>query len=490
MSLIRPLLACAAMLAASLPASLQEGGDTAQMQSALAAGYKAAFVCSATFTAGQSMAEIEANELSGIYPDYREAFEAVSDPVINDETRTVSVSYRRSMPPRIAAWRPGLGCVQLPIGARADAIEYLPKFADWTWPDGLDDSSLIGANVRMTFPVHVTDRLEAPISFAFDGATYGEGTRTSAVVIARGGEIVGERYGRGIDAQTPQRTWSVAKSIAVTLIGAAANDGLIGPDSTALIEAWQGGADPRRDITLANLLHMASGRDSGEQGSRTDRVYFGGARVIDEALTGPLEAAPGTRFKYANNDTLAAIRALREAIGDEGAYRIYPYQKVLGPIGARRTILESDWNGDFIASSQVWTTARDLARIGELYLNDGKWGDQQILHPDWREFVMTPAPAQPDGAFGYGAQFWLLPDAPGVPEDAFAGMGHRGQYLVIIPSEDLVIVRRGYDESGAARFDITGFTRDIVARIHAAEAAHEAEQQAASAAEQALADEN
>ncbi|NBC21472.1 MAG: serine hydrolase [Alphaproteobacteria bacterium] len=489
MSRLKCLLASAACLAASLPAAGQEGGDTPEMRAALAAGYKAAFTCSATFNAGQSMAEIEANELSGIYPDYRDAFEAVSDPAINDQARTVSVSYRRSMPPRIAAYRPGLGCVQLPIGASPEAIDYLPGFTGWDGPDGPDDASVIGDDVRMTFPVHVTDALEAPVSFAFDGQTYGEGTRTSAVVIARDGEIVGERYARGIDAQTPQRTWSVAKSIAATLIGAAANDGLIGPDSRALIEAWQGGADPRRNISLANLLHMASGLDSGERGARTDRIYFGGARVIDEALTAPLEAAPGTRFKYANNDTLAAVRALREALDDDETYRIYPYEKVLWPIGARRTVLETDWNGDFIASSQVWTTARDLARIGELYLNDGKWGEEQILHPDWREFVMTPAPAQPDGEFGYGAQFWLLPDAPGVPEDAFAAMGHRGQYLVIIPSEGLVIVRRGYDESGGTRFDITGFTRDIVARIHTARAAQAAEQAAASAAERELSDE-
>ena len=479
----RSLLAAAAATVALFPAAAEEGGDTPAMRAALAAGYKAAFTCSATYNAGQSMAEIEANELSGIYPDYREPMAAVSAPVIDDETKTVSVSYLRSMPPRIAAWRPGLGCVQLPIGAGMDALDYLPGFTGWDRPDTPDDSTVIGADVRMTFPVHITDKLEAPISFAFDGETYGEGTRTSAVVIARGGEIVGERYGRGIDAETPQRTWSVAKSIAATLIGAAANDGLIGPDSRAIIEAWNAGADPRRDITLANLLHMASGLDSGTRGSRTDRLYFGGARVIDQTLTAPLEAAPGSRFKYANNDTLAAVRALREAIDDEKTYRLYPYEKVLWPIGARRTVLETDWNGDFIASSQVWTTARDLARIGELYLNDGKWGETQILHPDWREFVMTPAPAQPDGEFGYGAQFWLLPDAPGVPQDAFAAMGHRGQYLIIIPSQDLVIVRRGYDESGGTRFDITGFTRDVVARIQAAEAAAAAEQAAASAAE-------
>lgn len=475
-------LALAALMV--LPAAAQEGGDTPETRLSLAAGYKAAFTCSATFVAGQTRAEIEANELSGIYPDYRDDLAAVSGAVIDEGTQTVSVSYIRSMPPRIAAYRPGLGCIQLPAGAGLDAIAYLPGFDTWNIPSEPDRTSAINANMRLTFPVHITERLEAPMSFAFDGTTYGAGTQTSAVVIVRGGEVVGERYDRGIDAETPQRTWSVAKSITATLLGAAANDGLIGPGSTVLLEAWSGGADPRREISLANLLHMASGLDSGETGSRTDRIYFGGGSVVDNALTGGLEAEPGMRFKYANNDTLAAMRALREAINDEDTFRAWPYSEVLWAIGARRTVLETDWNGDFVSSSQVWTTARDLARIGQLYLNDGRWGDQQILHPDWLEFVNTPAPAQPSGnEFGYGAGFWLLPDAPGVPRDAFAAMGHRGQYVVIVPSEDLVIVRRGYDESGGARFDITAFTRDVVATINSAEQARLAAEAAARAAE-------
>ncbi|MEM9739604.1 MAG: hypothetical protein AAF829_07010, partial [Pseudomonadota bacterium] len=149
-----------------------------------------------------------------------------------------------------------------------------------------------------------------------------------------------------------------------------------------------------------------------------------------------------------------------------------------------RTVLETDWNGDFLISSQVWTTARDLARLGQLYLNNGRWGDEQILHPEWLDFVMAPAPAQPENNdFGYGAGFWLLPDAPGVPVDAFAAMGHRGQYVVIIPSRDIVIVRRGYDPSGEYRFDITAFTRDVVGAIEAAEAERMGAEEAARAAE-------
>lgn len=474
------LVAC---LALAMPAAAQGASDTDLMRKSLAAGYKAAFTCSATFNAGQTLAEIQANELSGIYPDYRAEMASLPAARINEQARTVSVSYDASAPPRIAAWRPGLGCAQLPVTADADAIQYLPAFESWPSPSSLDRSSAIGANVQVTLPVHITERLDAPLSFAFDEQTYGTGTKTSAVVIVRGGEVVAERYARGIDHETPQRTWSVAKSITATILGAAANDGIIGPESTSLLETWRSGADPRSAISLANLLHMASGLDSAERGSRTDRVYFGGARVTDEALTGGLEVAPGTRFKYANNDTLAAIRALREAIGDDAVFHNYPYTEVLWKIGATRTTLETDWNGDFLSSSQVWTTARDLARIGELYINNGKWGSEQILHPDWLEFVTTPAPAQPSGEFGYGAQFWLMNQFEGVPGDAFAAMGHRGQYLVIIPSRDLVIVRRGYDESGGTRFDIAGFTRDVVMTIDAAERARLAAEEAARLAE-------
>ncbi|MEL6568351.1 MAG: serine hydrolase [Pseudomonadota bacterium] len=450
----------------------------------LVAGYKAAFTCSATFNGGQSLAEIESNELSGIYPDYRAPLASLPAAQIDNEARTVSVRYADGKPPRIAVWREGFGCTQLPAGANASAARFLPRFGQVVRPSGQDRASAIGASVQLTLPVHITDRLAAPMTFAFDEATYGQGTRTSAVVVTFKGEVVAERYARGVDAETSQRTWSVAKSITTTILGAAAGDSLLGPGSSNLLEIWSEGADPRRNITLANLLHMNSGLESGVRGSRTDAVYFGGARALDEAFTRPLDAAPGSRYKYANNDTLAAMRALREAIGNDEAYFRYPYSEVLHKIGAFRTVLETDWNGDFVSSSQVWTTARDLARIGQLYLNNGRWGDEQILHPEWLDFVMAPAPAQPEANdFGYGAGFWLLPDAPGVPADAFAAMGHRGQYVVIVPSRDVVIVRRGYDPSGEYRFDITGFTRDIVGAIDAAEAQRIAAEEAARAAE-------
>lgn len=469
-------------------ATAQDGGDTPAMTKALAAGYKAGFICSATFTADQSLREIELNELTGIYPDMREAFAALPGAKIDERARTVSVRYDPDMPPRIAAWREGLGCTQLPVGAGPEAVAFLPRFESWTPPDGRDGSpTLSPTGEKDAISLSSYSTFDAPVDFAFDGHTYGEGTKTSAVLVVYRGDILAEDYARGINATTPQRTWSVAKSLTATLIGAAVERGVLDIDHEAVLPEWSGGGDPRRAITLRHLLNMASGRDSGVSGARTDRLYFGGARVADTAITASLEAAPGTRFNYANNDTLAALRVLRGKLADDGAYLRFPYEAVLWKIGMNNTVLETDWAGDFVGSSQVWTTARDLARLGLLYLYDGMWGQERILPQGWRDFVTSPAPAQPAaGDFGYGAQFWLLNRSPGVPEDAFAAIGNRGQYVVIIPSKELVIVRRGYDDIGGARFDIARFTADLVGALDAAIAARQAEDAAALAEALAL----
>ncbi|WP_084398611.1 serine hydrolase domain-containing protein [Henriciella aquimarina] len=463
------LSALATVLLAPAAASAQEGGDTEIMQKALAAGYKALFTCSGTYTANKSLNEIEFNELDGIYTDYREPMRYTSEPSINDRNRTVAVRYERGEPPRIAAWREGFGCSLLPIGAEPGAADWLPRFGG-TFPKQTSDvSTALGSDVKLIDAQPYTMRLQTPVSYAFDGSTYGNGTRTSAVVILRDGQLVAERYARGLDATTPQRTWSVAKSLTATIIGAALEQGMMDLDYPALVENWTAGGDPRREITLRNALQMASGLDSGVTGSRTDRTYFGGARVTDTAIVNPLEVSPGERFKYANYDTLAAMRGLRETMDDDQRFWRFPYESLLHKIGALNTTLETDWGGDFISSSQVWMTARDMARLGQLYVQNGYWAGERILPQGWVDFVSTPGPAQPDrsdpGSFGYGASFWLLDRFQGIPSDTFAGIGNRGQYMVIIPSMKLVIVRRGYDLAEGERFDIVSFTRDVLAAV-------------------------
>jgi CubicO group peptidase (beta-lactamase class C family) len=165
----------------------------------------------------------------------------------------------------------------------------------------------------------------------------------------------------------------------------------------APVPEWRRAGDPRRAITLENLLHMSSGLYSEKAGNRTDLTYFGGTAVTEETVGLPLEAPPGRRWLYANNDTLLAVRALRGAINDDRRYLAYPFTNVLWKVGMTRTTPETDWDGNFILSSQVWTTARDLARLGLLHLNDGVWRGERVLPAGWVRYVTTPAPAQPGG---------------------------------------------------------------------------------------------
>lgn len=466
--MIRALTASLSALALlALPASAQAPAPSDTTRAALAAGYKASFVCSGLFNAGQDLRVITANDLSGAYPDLREALAALPEPQIDSASKVIAVDFAPGLAPRYAVWRAGFGCTQLPIGASLEASAWLPRFEGFTAPDGREVASVL-SNHPEPEPVNLGGygTFDPPVDFAFDGATYGAGTRTSAVLVVHKGEVIAERYARGITATTPQRTWSVAKTLTALLIGVAVQEGRLGLDNPGVIAAWNSGGDPRRAITLRHLLTMSSGLES--TGSRTDRLYFGGASVIDTASGASLEAAPGTRFKYSNNDTLIAMRALREALNDDAAYWNAPYE-LLWAIGANNTTFEMDWRGDYVSSSQVWTTARDLARVGLLLLQDGKWGERQLLPPGWRDTLTTPAAAQPqDGTFGYGLQVWLLNRSQGVPPDTFAALGNRGQHLVVIPSLDLVIVRRGFDEIGGTGFDIARFTADITAALAAA----------------------
>ena len=264
-------------------------------------------------------------------------------------------------------------------------------------------------------------------------------------------------YKEGFDKDTSQRTWSVAKSIAASVIGAAQQDGIIDVKDKAGLKAWSQKGDPRAKITVENLLQIASGLNSDPAGNRTDNVYFGGGLVVQNASKNPLEAPPGARWRYANNDTMLAMRSLREAMDNDKKYFAYPFKALLHKIGMYDTNPEMDWGGDFVMSSQVWTTARDLARLGTLYLNDGVWEGERVLPEGWANYVAARAPAQPENRLGemasepgrgYGAQFWRYENYPGVPNDTYAALGNRGQFLIIIPSRQTVIVRRGYDWRG------------------------------------------
>jgi len=421
---------------------------------ALAAGYKAAFLCSGIFNAGQTEAQVAADDLEGIYPDYQPLVRTLPA-TVDRQAKTVSVPFDDKLPPRIAAWRPGLGCSQLPIGASASGVAKLPQLAikppaaKSQWPDGDEGATAPGP-----------DKLSPVLAAAFQAY----GGSTTAVLVLRDGKIVGEQYRAGYDLHTPQRTWSAAKSLTATVVGRAAQLGKLQVDGPANIPEWKAPGDPRASITLAQLMHMNSGLWTDGPGNRTDEVYLGGGLVTEWATRMPLEVAPDTRFRYANNDTLLAARSVRAALGDGKAALEFPFAELLWKIGMRHTTPETDWQGNYILSSQVWTTARDLARLGLLYQNDGVWNGERLLPEGWSRFVATPGPTQPDRNAGYGAFFWLHGAKQGLPEGTYAMNGNRGQYVFIVPSKKVIIVRRGFD-SAQARFDEVKFARDVLAAL-------------------------
>jgi len=446
-------------LGAALAGLIASGAQAADdpHTKALAAGYKAAFLCSGIFNAGQTEAQVAADDLEGIYPDYQ-ALVRTLPATVDREAKTVSVAFDAKLPPRIAAWRPALGCAQLPIGADASGVAKLPKLtvqppaAKAQWPDGDEGATAPGP-----------EKLAPVLSKAFDASAYGGAT--TAVLVVKDGKIIGEQYRPGWTMHTPQRTWSAAKSLTATVVGRAVQLGKVKVEAPANIPEWKAPGDPRAKITLAQLMHMGSGLWTDGPGNRTDEVYLGGGAVTQWATAMPLDAAPGARFNYANNDTLLAARSVRASLGDGKAALEFPFTEVLWKIGMRHTTPETDWQGNYILSSQVWTTARDLARLGLLYQDDGVWNGQRLLPEGWSKFVATPAPAQPPGDRGYGAFFWLYREKVGLPADTYVMNGNRGQFVFIVPSRKVIIVRRGFDAAGGPRFDEAKFARDVLAAL-------------------------
>ena len=420
------------------------------MQRALAAGYKALTVCSALHTAQDSgasrtIASVETHELVGIYPELQPLIGEMQAVV---QGPAVTVRWDRETPSRVALYTPGRGCAIQPIGATAGARAFAPETRRTSAPD-LPTGPAQGDAAA----------LEAALGRGFAGG-FGPGSVTTGVVILQDGKIVAERYAPDFGPNIPQRTWSVAKSLAGTVIGAAVLRGEVDPDAPAAITNWQGADDPRRAITLDSLMRMASGLTSDTAGNRTDWLYFGGTAVDEQAPGWPLIAAPMTRFRYANNDTLLATLAISPS------FAAHPPHELFDRLGMIHTFAETDWRGNYVLSSQVWTTARDLARFGQLYVQDGVWEGERILPERWRTRVTTPSgPQPPTGTFGYGATFWLMNREAGVPAGAFSANGNRGQYVVIVPSRNIVIVRRGEDPAGKG-FDIAAFTRDVLAALN------------------------
>ena len=429
-------------------------------------GQQAILMCNGLFTSNRTLEQVFDQELA--YLRQPVGTPRGGDYVVDRERRAVAIGAPGGPPHMRAAFREGIGCVIMAPDQTFEDIESLPKLdmptakgdpATMAWPDGdLIDGHSLPPGVDAA-------ALQRASDWAFERESP-EQVTLSLLVVHRG-RIIHERYAPGVDVATRTRTWSTAKSIAVTLIGMLVDEGRMALDEPLGFE-WLPSArspetDPRAAITLRHVLNMSSGLYPVddfdlEYATGSGLAYWAGASSIRGARSRALFREPGTYWDYENYDTLLGVYAMKLAIGDDQAYLEYPRRALLDRIGMRNTLVSVDRFGDFILSSQVYTNARDLARMGMLYLQDGVWNGERLLSEEWIDFVRTPAPATAERGNQYGGQWWLVPDnRTDVPRTAYSTSGNRGQYLVVVPSRDLVIVRRGldYGQQGFNRWDLT-----------------------------------
>jgi CubicO group peptidase (beta-lactamase class C family) len=463
-----PALTLAVLLASSFTVAEQPGDYdyfTAN-RVMIRNGLQALLTCNGLFTSHRTIDQVFAQELA--YVQYPVGNAVGGNYRIDPARRAVAVGGGKDGPAIHAAFRTGIGCVVMPPDQDFEDIDALPTIeapplpgdpANIAWPMGdRVDTAPLPENINAL-------ALQAASDWAFDRESP-EQDSLSLLILYRG-KIIHERYAPGIDMHTRTRTWSTAKSIAVTLIGMLVDKGKMQLDEPLgfdwLPELIAAEADPRNSITLRHLLNMSSGLypvDSFgmEYATGSGLAYWAGASSVEGALRRGLVREPGTFWDYENFDTLLAVYAMKQALGDEKTYHAFPRKALLDKLGMRSTLPSTDRFGDFIFSSQVYTNARDLARFGLLYAQNGNWQGKRLLSEDWIEFVRTPAPASAVHNNHYGGQWWLVPNTRhDVPGNAYSTAGNRGQYVIVVPTHDLVIVRRGldYGKQGFNRWDLT-----------------------------------
>jgi hypothetical protein len=295
--------------------------------------------------------------------------------------------------------------------------------------------------------------------------------RTRAVVIVQDGRLVAERYGAGFGPESALPGWSMTKSVVNALTGVLARDGKLALDAPVSAPEWSGAGDPRRAVTLRQLLHMSSGlaftETYGNPLGDVIWMLFGTGDAAGYAARKPLAAPPGQRWSYSSGTTNILARALRGAVGGaEADYQLFPRRALFELLGMTSAVIEPDAAGTFVGSSLMFATARDWARFGLLFLQDGIWEGRRVLPEGWVTFSVTPAPAAPDGV--YGAHFWLrlgrgyAPSGEhGLPPDTYHAIGHEGQILTVIPSHRLVVVRLGLS-AGRGAWDHAAFLRRLL----------------------------
>lgn len=416
-----------------------------------AAGMAAKGICSAAFVAGRPLSHLMEEDVLGASPVLKAISISVDEGNHSVTARFAGIVVRRAS---LVSQR---GCV-LDAEPDASAKPFKPQAnlnAPWPQGDLAWAPSEWGPGVDATRLAQVADE-------AFIGAGDVDGANARGLAVVHRGRLLLLREAKGFEGGTPLHGWSMTKTITGMLahklekeagldMGAAVVDAFPKGREPAWVEAWR--KDARKDIKVSDLLYMRDGLANVEgyqPWSDVPHMLWAEADMPAYAAKAGSEAAPGTRWRYLSATANLLASVARGRFDSDAAYWDYPRKALFEPIGARSAVLETDLRGNWVGSSYAWASTSDWARLGQLVLQDGQWGDKQVLPPGWLKRASTPS--TPGAGQGYGAQSWLYGNReagdckayPGVPEDVVAMGGHWGQMVAVVPSRQAVVVRMGW----------------------------------------------
>lgn len=425
-------------LGLALIASLAYAGLTLSRIAPIGTGYAAKILCTGVFVSGRPAQQVIDEDIqAGVHPLLH-----LVHPTVDVQAGRARATFL-GMAAREAWFRPGLGCT-LKLG---DAL---------AGPATMIEPASNRAPPNATPATNVHDNaLHAVVDSAFDEPDPLNSRRTRALVVMQNGRIIAQRFAPGFSEQTPLIGWSMSKSIIAALIGVLVGEGKLSPDATALLSEWRGREDARARVTLDELLRMTSGlqfnEDYDDPLSDVAIMLFAEADQSAYAARKPLDFAPGARWEYSSGTTEILSRVIRQALGGtERDYLAFPRRALFEPLGMRTAVFEADAAGILVGASFVCASAGDWARFGQLLLQDGVWDGKRILPPGWVRYMREVTLQSPRR--DYGAHIWVkVPEPfdshasppPALPPDAFHLVGHEGQFVSVVPSRELVVVRMG-----------------------------------------------
>lgn len=310
------------------------------------------------------------------------------------------------------------------------------------------------------FPEIDYQKLEKAVALAFVNP---EVQKTRTLLVLYKGHLLTEKYADGFTKDTPVLGWSMSKSILATCYGVLQHQGKIEVDWPVPIADWKD--DERKDITLNHLLRMQSGLEWDEDYSGisdvTQMLFLDSDMTLAQKEKKAI-AKPTEIWNYSSGTSNLLSGILRQQFRSHQEYLDFPYSALIDKIGANSMLLEADLAGNYVGSSYGWASTRDWARFGQLYLNEGVWNGNQLFDAAWVDYITEPT-AHSNGT--YGAHFWLNngEQYPNVPKDLYSMNGYQGQYVFMIPSKDLVIVRTGLAES--PQFEVNRFFEALLGSI-------------------------